>query len=206
MGFTTKGFRPLRTQLRIEGGVDSQILTDTLVLDGASGHYQSIDPDGTASVTVTLPAEDISSGLFFVIRNSGTGDGVIDVQNDSPATVVELLNGDSVILACDGTTWIAYAVAKPTPGVTDHFLSSNLILPSDAYEYQRIDPNGSNRVITLPAAAANKNRTFHFSNFADGAENLDIGGVVTINQNEAVRIVSTGASWIHLGVYTIALT
>ena len=201
MAYTTKGFRPMRSQLRLEGGVDGPAVTTQL--DGKSGNLQNADPAG-GSINITLPLAVDSNGLIFWIGNVGNADGVVSVLG--PGTLATLLNGDNVCVSCDGTTWELTNHGRPFPGVDVRVLSGNLILGSQARQFQRIDPGGSNRVITLPSAASNKDRTFYFANFSGLAATLAIGGIVTINQLEAVWIVSDGAAWQHTGVYTIALT
>ena len=202
--FETAGFRPLRNQLRSEGGVDDTTTASNITLDGKSGNWQAID--ATAVMNVILPAEETSNGLLFWISNTGSVGATVGVLTDAPAILSVLSDGEGTLVGCDGTSWVVLGGGPPRPGVDDRVLSGNLSLTAGDAEYQRIDPGGSARVVTLPTASANTGATYHFSNFAGGAENINVGGVVTINQNEAVRVVSDGSVWIPLGVYTIALT
>jgi hypothetical protein len=204
MAYTTKGFAPLRQQLRLEGGVEAVSVSGTLTLDGRSANVQAVN--ATAAAVVILPAEEESAGLLFWIGNVGSAGFAAAVVNDAIATITILEDGAAALLACDGTNWTAVSRSGATAGVDDRVLSGGLTLTAGDAEYQRIDPGGSARVVTLPAASGIPGATFHFSNFADAAENIDVGGIVTINQNEAVRIVSDGTNWLHQGVYSIALT
>jgi hypothetical protein len=203
MAYTTEGFRPLRHQLRMEGGVESTAPAGPF--DGTAGNVHAIDPAGADSAVI-LATEETSDGLLMWFANTGTAQGTVTIRDDASVVLHILTNGESILLACDGTTWNEAARGRAGGGINVQVLAGDLVLGSGAQEYQQLDPGGANRLVTPPAAASFPNRSFSFANFADAAENLDIGGVVTINQNEAVRIVSDGAAWQHMGVRTIALT
>ena len=90
-------------------------------------------------------------------------------------------------------------------------LSGNLVLDVTYREVLRLDPDGSNRDVTLPAEADAKGRKFEIINTADGAEDLvvkdDAGTtVVTVSQNEKCTVWTDGTSWYHTGIITIALS
>ena len=205
MAYTTEGFKPLRQQLRLEGGVEATTTAVDITLTGRSANFQAIDPTASG-VALTLPAEESSGGLVFWIANVGSVGEAVSILTDAPAIVTTLKDGSSAVVACDGSAWSILSESDPYPGLNDETLTGDLTLGSGAVEYHRLDPGGASRDVNLPAASGLAGRSFHFSNFADAAENLVIGGVVTINQNEAVRIVSDGSAWVPLGVYTIALT
>lgn len=204
MAYTTKGFAPLRQQLRLEGGVEAVSVSSSVTLDGQSSNVQAIN--ATAAAVCILPVEEESNGLLFWIGNVGTAGFALAVTDDAVATIVILEDGASALLACDGTTWRAISRSGSTPGVDDRVLTGTLTLTAGAAEYQRIDPGGASRTVNLPAASGIPGATFHFSNFADAAEDLVIGGVITINQNESVRLVSDGTNWLQMGVIIISLT
>lgn len=108
------------------------------------------------------------------------------------------------------------ALTLPNPvkigsGYDDQTLTGNLVLASDDPQFQRIDPGGSARDVTLPAEGASEGLFFWILNTANAAENLvvkDDGGstVVTISQNEAAVVVCDGSGWDHMGIITIALS
>lgn len=75
-------------------------------------------------------------------------------------------------------------------------------------KYQRLDPGGAGRTVTLPAEATSDGLVFIISNWADGAENLTVqdDGTTTIailNQSEWATFVCNGTSWIHMGILPI---
>ena len=61
--------------------------------------------NGAAVRTITLPAEAVSEGLFFFIKNTGGGANAITVEDDGSVTVASLLETESCICFCDGTSW-----------------------------------------------------------------------------------------------------
>lgn len=204
MAFTTEGFRPLRQQFRIEGGVDIASSATNITLTKRSGNLQAIN--ATAIITATLPDAAESKGLIFWISNTGTGRFSVVVIAPPISILAALSDGEAMTVACDGAVWAVLGGGHFQPGINVQTLTGTLSLEAGAAQYQRLDPGGANRAINLPSAAVVPGATFHFSNFADAAEDLAIGGIVTINQNEAVRIVSDGLFWQHLGVTSIALT
>ncbi len=107
MAYTGTGFRPTRWQQRWEGGVDVLVLTGALTVLGTTGNILNLDPSG-ASRNVDLPAEESSNGLMFWITNAGAVPGEdLVVRSDAPATITTLEPGESAMLACDGTQWVA---------------------------------------------------------------------------------------------------
>jgi len=71
----------------------------------------------------------------------------------------------------------------------------------DAYSstFQQLDPGGSTRVVTLPAAASSEGAFFHIKNIADGAaENLTISDgstIDTLRPGESGTYVCDAADW-----------
>jgi len=96
-------------------------------------------------------------------------------------------------------------------GANVETLAANKTLTTADANFQKLDPGGSARDVTLPAEASSTGSVFYIMNAADAAENLvvkDDGAstIVTINQNEAAIVICDGTSWVHMGVLTIALT
>ncbi len=90
-------------------------------------------------------------------------------------------------------------------------LTGNDTLTVTSTYYQKLDPGGSARDVTLPAVADSTNLDFMIVNAADAAENLVVknaGGstIGTINQNEAGIFSCDGSSWVLINVMTIALS
>ena len=95
-------------------------------------------------------------------------------------------------------------------GYNSETLADNKTLTTSDAKYQKIDPAGT-RTITLPAEADSKGLDFVIQNAADAAETITVandaaGTIVTLNQNEAAIVVCNGTAWIHMGVYTSAIT
>lgn len=86
-----------------------------------------------------------------------------------------------------------------------------ITLTERSRNWQKIDPDGSNRNVTLDATTEKPGSYFRIINAADAAENLvvkDSAGntLATINQNEQGEFWYSGAAWIVVAVQTIALS
>lgn len=102
MSYLTSGFRPIRYQLRLEGGVEIQTTAAAVTLDGKSSNYQSIN--ASAAIDLNLPAEEDSNGLVFSIAETG-GANAITVKNDAGGTVATVAASGRTLVGCDGSAW-----------------------------------------------------------------------------------------------------
>lgn len=87
---------------RAESNTATMTTDLTLTHDSAKFHF--LDPGGSAR-TVTLPPEEESDGLMFVIANRADMAEVITIQNDASATVCTPTQNETAIVVCDGATW-----------------------------------------------------------------------------------------------------
>lgn len=92
--------RQLKLAVRVE------TLGAALVLDAKDPPIQVLDPGG-ATRTVTLPAEAVSKGLVFIIKNTAGAAEDLTVQDDTPTTVATVggLAVETGIFFCDGSAW-----------------------------------------------------------------------------------------------------
>jgi len=94
--------------------INTDTMTGNVTLTVADDQIQSLDP--TADRDLTLPAEAVSSGLTFIIKNVADGaDEVITIKNDAPATIGYLYPEEIGIYSCDGTSWVG-ATLHPSAG------------------------------------------------------------------------------------------
>lgn len=99
------------------------------------------------------------------------------------------------------------ALVMPGAFKATETLTGNRVLTLADGQFLNLDPGGSARDVTLPAA---RDGLFYFiANRADGAENLVVKNadgltVVTLNQNDAALVACDGTSWVFFGVITIA--
>ncbi len=84
--------------------VNTETLGATKVLVEKDSPVQFLD-NGAAVRNVDLPAEAVSEGLFFFIKNTGGGANAITVRDDGAVTQASLLENESCICFCDGTSW-----------------------------------------------------------------------------------------------------
>lgn len=96
----------------------------------------------------------------------------------------------------------------PNGGYRSATLAADDVLTTDSPHFQKLDPGGANRDVTLPTGTTGM--WFLVSNAADAAENLVVkaaGGtptVVTLNQNEAAIVAHNGTAWVLVAIWTIA--
>ena len=100
--------------LRVRLGHNVETLADDKTLLPQDAQFQLLDPDGSHR-DVTLPAEEASQGLFFIIKNTAGGAENLVVMDDTgaPGTKETLGQGKWGIFMCDGTSW-------ETMGVLSH--------------------------------------------------------------------------------------
>lgn len=96
--------------LRLAVGHRIAALSTDDVLLPQSAQFQALDPDGS-NRDVTLPAEEASQGLFFIIKNTANAGGEdLVVKDDAASTVVTLAQNQCSIVACDGSSWTSLGV------------------------------------------------------------------------------------------------
>ena len=76
--------------------------TKTMTHDDVELHF--LDPGG-AGRTVTLPPEEESAGLTFVIVNTADAAEVLTIEDDGSTTICTPTQNEVATLFCDGTTW-----------------------------------------------------------------------------------------------------
>ena len=94
--------------LRLKLGHNIEALAAHKTLPPQDAQFQALDPDGTASFNVILPAEEASQGLFFIIKNTanaGSEDLAIIDDTPSPNTIATLTQNMLCICFCDGSSW-----------------------------------------------------------------------------------------------------
>jgi hypothetical protein len=83
----------------------TRTLAGNLTLVVTDPTLQFVDPGG-ANRTITLPAEEDSEGLVFIIANrADAANEIITVANDAAGAICTPNTDESAIVFCDGTTW-----------------------------------------------------------------------------------------------------
>ena len=90
-------------------------------------------------------------------------------------------------------------------------LAGTLTLGPTYPQIIKVDPDGSNRDVTLDPVSTSEGLYRRIINSANGAENLvckNVGGdtIGTINQNEQGEFYCDGTTWILVCITTIALS
>lgn len=97
-----------------------------------------------------------------------------------------------------GATKQLTAQLRLRDGVDVQTLSGALTLDDTSGNYLLLDPGGSSRTVTLPAAGDSNGLAFFIANTADAAETLTISDgatVATVGQGQACMVASNGTDW-----------
>jgi len=92
--------------LRVRLGGNAETLAGTKTLLPQDAQFQLLDADGSHR-DVTLPAEEASQGLFFVIKNVTASTYNLVVENDAAGSIDTISPSSFGIFVCDGTTWVS---------------------------------------------------------------------------------------------------
>ena len=133
--FLSQISKALTYPIRVVGGINTETITATKALTLASSHVQVLNPS-TGSRDVTLPAlSGLTDGLFYLIRNSGTGGYNLVVKDAVPATICTVGQGQFAIVMCDLVGWRVVAA----PGVSLLTLATDTITEATAAAGVTID-------------------------------------------------------------------
>ena len=201
---------------------------DCYIASGAGG------PSNTGGVVVLADdgaASHIPNYITFkscVISSSNKG-AVVTQSGNAPNNVNPIdpriyldemsarhVTADTLSDSPVGETQLENFLARDTAEIfrrrsNQETLAANKTLTILDPKFQRLDPGGANRDVTLPDEVAGDGLSFRITNAADAAENLVIkksngSAVFTLNQNEAAWVICTGSTWLNMGIETIALT
>ncbi|MFH1567382.1 MAG: hypothetical protein ABIL09_05220, partial [Gemmatimonadota bacterium] len=114
--------------------IDMAGATHTLVVNADASTAQTridgaillVDPN-TGTRSLIFPAEADIDDLFVWVVNTGGAGEIVNIQNDTPATVVSVPSGDYALVTCDGTTMRGVLFS----GSTGFFTSIDLDGPLD---------------------------------------------------------------------------
>lgn len=167
------------------------------------------DPTGTTGIMELSLATPVL-GVLKVVGHSP--DGVSTEVGAHAKVAVQIQRHELASAPLDDATVFTKQVRFAEGGGYRSLTATGAVtLATTDAQYQRIDPGGSARDVTLPAEASATGLWFRIVNAADAAENLvvkDDGGstIVTISQNEMAEVVCNGTAWVHMGIHTIALS
>lgn len=87
-----------------KSGENTETLTGVKVLTATSARFQFLNASG-APRQVTLPAEEDSKGLFFMIFETGDSYGLAVKEDTGTTTIITISAGKAGLVACNGTVW-----------------------------------------------------------------------------------------------------
>lgn len=97
---------PIHALFRMVGGFNVASLSGNVSLTLKSSNFQRLDPNGS-SRDVTLPvAGPMAKGAFFWITNTADAVESLVVKNPAGATIKSLPRQATVLVACDGSSWV----------------------------------------------------------------------------------------------------
>jgi len=94
---------------RLRLGHNVETLAGAKTLTPQDAQFQALDPDGEAR-DVILPAEEVSQGLWFVIKNTAGGAENLVIEDDGGSGVLTIANLECTMVVCDGSSWISLGV------------------------------------------------------------------------------------------------
>ncbi len=166
MAYLTKATKNLTAQLRLKGGVAARTLTGNVTCDAGTETFCSWDPGGS-SRDVTLPAEETSSGLFFVFVNEADAAENLVVKNDGGSTVVTINQNEWAIVACTGSAWFDV----PMSALADFLATPSTWTALQTFTGARMTTGGATAITTTRAVTS-----------------ADSGGIFTVAQSSAYTI------------------
>lgn len=90
---------------QVKPSVNAETLSGTKTLLASDKMVQWLDPNG-ADRSVSLPAEEASTNLLYIILNTADGAGEdLVVKNDGGTTIATLGPGMAGMFSCEGTNW-----------------------------------------------------------------------------------------------------
>lgn len=224
MAFETPGFlftRPAAADLSSKQYYAVKIDSDGKVNAVASAGYDfdgvlQNDPSaaGRAAVIMKTGITKAIAGTGGSTRGSraaisATGTFVLATTEMSVGIFLDTVSAAEVctILLDDGPTRRARVRRA---GRVATLTGNDTLVATSAY-YQKLNPGGAHRDVTLPAEALSTNLDFLIINAATAAENLvvksdDPATIGTVNQNEAGLFVCDGTTWVLGAIWTIALS
>lgn len=109
MAFGGKNTFELRRALQLVGGVRIATLAGAETWTHKDSTVQFVDCGG-AGRTITLPAEESSDGIVYVIVNTSDAAEDITVNNDAAAGVITISQNEAGIVACNGSAWDGFII------------------------------------------------------------------------------------------------
>lgn len=167
----------------------------------------------TASLTLTLlAAADAGSTFMFSVYNDSSGSVTIDADGSEEingATTLVLAPGESTLLICDGTEWVALFVS---PRITTSSKSSNYTVTTGDFGKTILTNASSGAVtLTLPPAATAEDGFFFYAKktdstgnsvIIDGNASETIDGATTYtlaNEDDSALFITDGTAWYVIG-------
>lgn len=180
---------------------------DGVLQNDPSARYQAASIVKSGITKVVVGTGGSTKGLRATLASDGTF--VLATTELSVGVFMDTVSAAEVgtVLLDDGPTRRSRVRRAGTVAT----LTGTLTMTTASTFYQKLDPGGASRDVTLPAVADSTNLDFLFLNAADAAENLvvkNVGGstIGTVNQNEAGLFVCDGSVWVLGAIWTIALS
>ena len=148
-----------------------QTLSGNVSLGTSDGAFQYLNPNGTDR-TITIATASMVDGRPFNIVNTGTSGNLIVKYGSTEIT--RLRPGQSALFTFDGTNTVwRMTLFDEYPVLNIESLSGNKSLALGDKDMQILNPNGSNRDVTLGTSNMPDGRQFWVSN-SGSAQNLTV--------------------------------
>jgi hypothetical protein len=157
-----------------------------------------LDTSG-ASAKDPIYLDDATAGLVVLTKPTASAKRIGKALNS--ATVA---NGGLVLIDVRSGGGTPEPPTAASAYNVETLAGAKTLVTTDA-KYQKLDPDGSNRTVTLPAEADSVGLVFVVSNSGAPTEELNVendaaGSIVDIDGLEQTTLVCDGTTWIHMGL------
>lgn len=194
------------------------VSTNYIVLDDDGVRFLYID-DTTVDRTITLPTAADNENRILSIKKIDTATGRIIIDGEGAETIEGVAtqtlnnNNDIMEIICDGTGW--KILSKIVAGVIT-VSASYSILDDDGVKTILVDDTSSDRTITLPTVADNKNREITIKNISTDKGNANVEGeaagetiegisgttgIPLDSRYQTITVKSNGSVWHIIDIY-----
>ena len=108
--FTSRVPMKIPRAIQNQGGVRTATISANETWTHQSSTYQILNGGGSDR-NLTLPAEESSDGIRYVVRNSGTTNNLV-IKNDAAATIATLAPGEWTEVVCESSSWVLGAAGS----------------------------------------------------------------------------------------------
>jgi hypothetical protein len=180
MAYLNEATKQIMQQLRLKGGVEAVTLSGARTLNAKDANILFLNPDG-ANRNITLPAEETSDGLFFIIKSEAATAFNLVILDDAGSTIVTINQDEWAIVACDGTTWRDV----PLSALSDYLATANAWTAAQTFQNVLF---GAASELTIASGAIAATRSYHTVDTEADAASDDLDDITGLAAGEILFV------------------